>query len=503
LPVNCTEHEAALAVPTSDEYLDTETGHQELAMRIVLTTPPAERKAWSTVPPFGLTYLAASVKNMPGVELRIVDAMSEGLNADEAIERILRLSPDVVGVSVTSMTIQRGMKLVIGVKRASPRILTMGGGYHATAFDDLLLREIPELDMVLRGEADRSFPELCRRLLRDEQIAGVPGLSHRVDGEVVRGEPQYIQDLDSIPMPDRAALDFKGYWQNFAGMLLPELPRLGEIGSSRGCPHLCTFCSKLTAGSKKYRMRSAENVFREVQELVEDGCRTIFFTDENFSCDVRRIRKICRMVVDHKLSVRFIFEGTLHNLSQSVLDLMHEAGFDACIVGVESGSDAQLRRYKKPGNRREIAAGIRRAKKAHIFVDGFFMCGAPGETSLDCEATNEFVRRIRPHSCGMAELLVFPGSALWDELVGPISEIDTIEATSCRNIHTIAGQTGKEVIDARIRNFNRAFARSWLTWRRIPEVVDLLRFNPTVRFVVLNLWRQPKARRALLASWIK
>jgi len=473
-------------------------------LRIVLATPPSEGKAWSTVPPIGLTYVAGSVKNMPGVEVRIVDAMSEGLNAEEAIERILHLSPDVVGVSVMSMSIQRGLKLIRGVKKNRPRVLTIAGGYHATAFDNLLLGEIPELDMVLRGEAEGSFPMLCQRLLRNEEIAGVPGLSYRANGTIVRGEPQYIMDLDSVPTADRGALEFKGYWHNFAGGLLPVLPQVGAIISSRGCPHLCTFCSKLTPGSRKYRMRSAENVFREVQELVKAGYEAIFFTDENFTHDGNRIRKICKMMRAHNLKVRFLFEGTLHNLSQSLLDLMHQAGFDVCFVGVESGSDAQLKLYKKSGHSRAIAAGIRRAKKAHMFVHGFFMSGGPGETEADCKATNDFLRNVRPHSCGIAELLVFPGSTLWDNLVGPISTVGSIEDSRCRNIHTLAGQLSKKVIDARIRDFKKAFVRSWLTWRRIPEVVDLLRFNPTISSLVIRPWRQPSAkRRALLARWIR
>jgi hypothetical protein len=139
-----------------------------------------------------------------------------------------------------------------------------------------------------------------------------------------------------------------------------------------------------------------------------------------------------------------------------------------------------------------------------MFVHGFFMCGGPGETSRDCQATYEFVRKVRPHSCGMAELMVYPGSALWDDLVGPSLPENTIDASRNRNIHTIAGQPSKEVIDARIRGFNKAFAWSWLSWRRIPEVVDLFRFNPTVRTVLINVLRQPRAkRRAFFGSWIK
>jgi len=438
------------------------------------------------------------------VEVRTVDAISEGLNAAEAIERIISLSPDVVGVSMTSASIQRGLRLLTGVKRARPEILTIAGGYHATAFDDLLLGETPELNMVLRGEADSSFPELCRRLLSDVDIAGVPGLSYRVNGDVVRCEPQYIEDLDSVPFPDRATLDFQGYWQTSDRWLLPELPRLATIISSRGCPHSCTFCSKLTPGSKKCRTRSAENVFREVQQLSAEGYEVIFFVDENFTNNINRISQLCHMIIDHDLGVRFLFTGTLHNLPQSVLDLMHRAGFDMAFVGIESGSDAQLKRYKKSGNSRVFAGGIRRAKKAHMVVHGYFILGGPGETSLDSRATNEFVRKAMPHSCGIAELMVYPGSALWDDLVGPQLPENTIEASCNRHIHTIAGQISKEIVDGRIRDFNKAFIRSWLSWRRIPELIDLLRFNITVRSLVLNVFKQPKAKQwALSVNWTK
>lgn len=128
-------------------------------MRIVLATSPAEGEPWSRVmPSLGLTYLAGSVRNVPAMEVRIVDAMSEGLNAAEAIERIVSLSPDVVGVSVTSASIQRGLRLLASVKRSRPRILTISGGYHATAFDDLLLRETPNLTWSCGAKRTGVFP---------------------------------------------------------------------------------------------------------------------------------------------------------------------------------------------------------------------------------------------------------------------------------------------------------------------------------------------------------
>ena len=144
-------------------------------MKIVLTTSPSEEDQHGvrSLPPLSLGYLAAAVKNLPGATVLIVDAYGEALNVPQATERILALSPDLVGISATSFCFKSGVRLVSRLKAARPDLVTVMGGYHPTQFDELLLKELPDLDLVLRGEGDRSFPELCRRLITSEAIDGV------------------------------------------------------------------------------------------------------------------------------------------------------------------------------------------------------------------------------------------------------------------------------------------------------------------------------------------
>lgn len=466
-------------------------------MQIVLATPPADGDNWGvgSFPTLGLAYLAASVKSIPGTKVTVVDGIAEGLELAEATERVLAADPDMVGVTVTSLTIERGLKLIRSVKNLRPDIVTIMGGHHATVFDSLLLNEVRELDFVLRGEAEESFPDLCERLIRSQDISGVKGLTYRAGGNVIRGIPQAVSDLDSVPFPDRDVFTYEGYGTQWAGFFIPPVFSgvLATMVTSRGCPYRCTFCAKTTPQLGRYRARSAENVFQEVLELAGRGYSAVGFVDENFSYDVKRVTKLCRLILDHKPGVRFFFQGSLHHLSRPVLDLMHEAGFDLAMVGVESGSDAQLQRYNKPAGSQALASGIRKAKKAHFFVVAFFIDGGPGETEEDHRATLSFIKEVRPHICATGELAVHPGSKLWELMVDPDLPHRSVQSSRALMIHAFEGQLDKDTIDRRIRSFQKAFAHSWLDWRRLRDTLDLMIHNPTFRTLIMSVFRYPRA----------
>ncbi len=159
---------------------------------------------------------------------------------------------------------------------------------------------------------------------------------------------------------------------------------------------------------------------------------------------------------------------------------MHRAGFDFLFVGIESGSDATLKRYKKPANSKHLAAAVRRAKKAHLIVFGFFVHGGAGETNEDFKDTIRFIREVRPHAAAGESLWLHPGSPLWNELVGS-DAAHNLETTGPRPIYSLPGQTDKETLKRRLKEFRRALAKSWLHWTRLFEIIDLLIYNGAFR----------------------
>ena len=454
-------------------------------MRVVLATPPRspQRNTGNYLPPMHLAYIGASVREMEEVQVVLVDAGGEGLLVDDAADRILEADPDLIGLSVTSCDIRRSLQLLVLVKAARPDVTTVLGGQHPTSFDRLFLEHVPQVDMVMRGEVDLSFPELLRRLADNESIADVPGLSYRADGKIIRGRPQVVWDLDAVEFPDRSLYDEKNYFLNVLGIDLgqTQLLRATPIITSRGCPHQCTFCSKLTPRHHKYRARSPENILQEILQLNRENYELIVFTDENFTFDVGRLKRICQLLVRQNLNMRFIFQGTVHNLSQPTLRLMRSAGFVMAIVGIESGSDSQLKRYRKAASSGAIAAGIGRAKEAGLLVHGSFIYGGPGETAGDRAATRRFIRNVRLHSCTMYELSLYPGTEIWDNLCGN-SPPKTLEDTRNRTITSIPHQIDGEAIVVEIKRFWRAFAASWFHYSRLLDLM-LLANNPLFRLV--------------------
>lgn len=462
-------------------------------MKIVLvSSPDLQTNFGGPFAPLGLLYLAGSVRKMPEVDVVVLDAYSEGLSVNQSVERILGLSPDVVGISPTSETFEGAWGILKSLKKERPDVLTMLGGFYATIFDRLLLSEISELDMVLCGECDHSFPEFCRHLLLGKDLVGVPGLSFRAAGDVLRGEPQRIENLDSITFPDRSVVERHDKAFEWAGYRIQEFPPVATMISSRGCPFQCNFCTLTPRFARGWRARSAENVLEELLVLSKEGYKFVLFVENNFTVHLSRVHRLCEMIMDQNLhkTMRFFTQGTLDHVPDVTLQLMHEAGFDGMYVGVESGSDAQLKRFNKVTTANSMAEGILRAKKAHMFVVSSFIIGGAEETDEDREKTYEFVKKVKPLVCEIGWLRVHPGTPLWEQMVG-LDEPDSVENSLTRTIDQFPGQPDEDTLDYRRKAFESVFGSTFGRGQRLREAISLILHNPTARWFLGLCLRRP------------
>ena len=452
-------------------------------MKIVLATPPADgsKCGRGMPPPLGLIYVATAAQKTLGEKITIVDAYSEGLYAEEAADRVLAHQPDIFGLSVMSTNINRGLKLLKMVKQGRPAVTTVLGGQHGTLFDRLLLGEVPETDLVLRGEGEESFPRLCQTLQGNRSVAGLPGLSYRHQGKIIQGQPQVIQDLDALPFPDRTIPDYQGYYAQWGHWQTGIGVPVTSILSSRGCPGHCTFCTRIPKELSRWRPRSPENVLQELRQLSRDGYQMVVFTDENLTVSTSRMDHLCRLLIQANLKMRFAFEGFVEHLPDSTLGLMRQAGFDLFFMGVETGSDPQRRRYHKPGSAAAVARGIQRAKKHHFLVYTWLMIGGPGETQADLENTKDFLSVAQPHLINIGNLRVHPGSQLWIDLVGP-GEPATLKEADSREISDFPGQTDQATLGKQAKEiYGYYLKRLFLRRGALLDLLRLLKYNPLVR----------------------
>jgi radical SAM superfamily enzyme YgiQ (UPF0313 family) len=86
---------------------------------------------------------------------------------------------------------------------------------------------------------------------------------------------QSITNLDMLPIIDRSLVNYDTY-KRYIGQ--PMVKYCFSLQATRGCPFKCIYCHKLWP--KTHMVRSAENIFAEVQLYYQMGIRRFSFIDD-------------------------------------------------------------------------------------------------------------------------------------------------------------------------------------------------------------------------------
>ncbi|MBW1712210.1 MAG: cobalamin-dependent protein [Deltaproteobacteria bacterium] len=225
-------------------------------MKIVLSIAPCFFTSGSNwTPPIGVLYPAAAL-DRNRFQVEVLDPVVEGLTTSSLVERIIKARPQVVGLSVMSDTYFAAAQIFRGIKQKNPGIMTVAGGPHPTLLSQAMLHNLPQLDILVRGEGEFAFKRILERIQEGRSLAGIPNTSWRQDGRVIHNpETHRIENLDDIPFPAYDLIDYDKYDLTYSTADLGRLRGI-NIVSSRGCPFNCSFCSNTNIWGHKVRMRS-------------------------------------------------------------------------------------------------------------------------------------------------------------------------------------------------------------------------------------------------------
>jgi len=400
-------------------------------MKVLLVSPKSE--LWSSRKhiPLGLGYLGAVLEE-EGHELQLWDGAVE----EEPLSTLLdRESFDLVGITSTTPLIYEAWEAALEARKRD--IITILGGPHPTLLPAESL-ERPEVDMVVRGEAEDSITEITRALERDEGYlhpgtgmrcflspawGRIAGLSFRdVRGETIHNPPRRPpEDLDRLPFPAHHLYKIERYTnlQPLTDGLDPEA-RAYTIITSRGCPYQCIYCSKAITGNL-WRPRSPENVIAEWRKLVVELKATeIGVTDDVMTLDIKRAKEICRLLIEEGLNtVPWI---TIHgvradNTDLELFQLMKEAGCKRVGFGVESGNQRVLEIMKKNQTIEDVREAFHNARQAGLQTIGFFIFGLPGENEETMEDTIRLSLELDPDLANFMLAAPFPGTELYQMIL--------------------------------------------------------------------------------------
>ncbi len=476
-------------------------------MRILLASP--ESGVWNSRKHIhmGLGYLAGSLL-AHGYEVDIWDAAVEE-DVEGFKQRLARDPYQVVGISAPTPLIVSAWEAAATAKNEGA--ITILGGPHLTLMPHESMQK-PQVDLVVRGEAEQTIIEMIHTLERDpgthrlsnqetvkpvrpwpdspsltprlfDPAAGwgnILGLSWRdLDGKIRHNPDRPLaDDLDAIPFPAHHLFKIERYTNlnPLTDGLDPDA-RAYTIVTSRGCPYKCTYCSKPITGDT-WRGRSVENVIAEWRWLVEDlGATEIGITDDIWNLDRQRAKDLCRALIDNHLNhVPWV---TIHgmkvnNTDQELFDLMKGAGCKRVGFGVENGDDWMLRHVIKKGQTVDmVRQAFRWAKNAKLQTMGFFIFGMPGETEESMEKTIQLALELDPDLAHFLMAAPFPGTEMWEilEKHGQVfsHNMDWSQiAIQDDKAHFAIGDLDKETVE---RKWHEAHRRFYLRPKRIARIV--------------------------------
>jgi B12 binding domain/Protein of unknown function (DUF4080)/Radical SAM superfamily len=210
---------------------------------------------------FGLRYLQANLGALqPQSTIIELDSTIAPL---DAAELLLSHNPRIIGLGVYIWNAELSLATVELLRALRPDVhIVLGGPEVSHEVDAQPLCALA--DVVVVGEGDLAFAEVCQSLLAGQPVAhvvqgGLPAL-----GELVLPYALYTDD-------DLAR-------------------RVIYVEASRGCPFLCAFC--LSALDRGVRRFDEDRFLAALGTLHDRGLRSFKFVDRTFNLSVASCKRI-------------------------------------------------------------------------------------------------------------------------------------------------------------------------------------------------------------------
>lgn len=304
---------------------------------------------------------------------------------ERAVEEILATEPDVVGFTSTFMQNVPSLAAARRLKERAPHIIVvMGGGNCDGPMGQVLHRNHPFLDYVVRGEGELAFPELLGCVEAGVRPVDVPGVCWwRGDEPVANPQSRRAVPPELIPRPDfdgwQRALDASGMADHFE----PELVLEGARGCWWGEKHQCTFCG-LNGSSIQFRSRPAERMWSDIRHLVTRHRILDLIMVDNI-IDMAYFRDLLPRLARADWDLRIHYEVKA-NLQPEQVELLAAAGVTDVQPGIESLSRRVLGLMDKGTTGAINLRLLRECEDRGITVSWNYLYGFPGENAADYEA---------------------------------------------------------------------------------------------------------------------
>lgn len=426
------------------------------------------------IPNHGLGYLATALRRR-NLSVAILDFIKSRTRVHAIPQLLASYSPVVIGLQVYTFDLPYLAQQLEAIRSAQPSAVIVAGGPHPSADPAGTLRQFPDIDFVLIGEAEHSFPQTVTAIknhskaLPEELAAQIPGLAWRAEPDSIRcNRQEYILELDELGFPAWDLIDPRTYPHSPQGTFLRRIP-YAPIIVTRGCPHQCTFCGGHVVNGRHLRTRSVGHVLDELELLIRDyRIREFHIQDDNFTHSRDYVLQFCQEMHQRGLDLLWSCPNgvRLDTLDREVLQAMERAGCYSIAVGIESGSQRILELMKKRLRLEEVRSQLTLIRKTtKLKVTGFFIIGYPDETLTEMKKTVRLAMELPLDKVNFGTLMPLPGTAVHTLLEdrGCLHGLDYRRMSEYRSPYTPAGLTPNQ--------FRKFFRRAFITFYARPRII--------------------------------
>ena len=384
----------------------------ENSVDILYLYPPSGRQK-EFEKALGLAYIEAYLKQYG---YKSVQFIPNNLNYEEIIKSIKEINPKTIGISTYDMNYYYAKLLSNRLKKELNVPIIIGGPTGTFSFN-LVFKECPSVDYILRGYGEESTKKLLDYLIKGRgNLENIPGLVYRNNNELKENKLYELpQDIDFFPSPYLSDIGF--------------LPERKIVLTSRGCFHNCVYCNCAAMCNKKVYFHSVNRVISELKYISDNEPGSyVLIGDDAFTLNIERAKQICKRIIDEKINLKLFCETRVDRVDYELLNLMKQAGVIKIDFGLESSNPKILRNIKKvfynPNDEnytserqflRNLKDVVSYCKKLGMDPMVNIISGLPGETIDDAKETLDFIKKLDINSYSHNYLKLYSGTSLYNE----------------------------------------------------------------------------------------
>jgi radical SAM superfamily enzyme YgiQ (UPF0313 family) len=403
--------------------------------------------------PLGPLYLSTILKNY-GYDVSVIRPN----NVDDLDSA---MSFDVICFSGTTLEYPMNIECAKWIKSRDPHKKLILGGVHATALPEDVVKD-GFFDAVFAGEAENHIV----KLIQDVENNTLKSLYQT---------NELIQDLDTIPFPDRGLVpnstggDVFAYGKNYKGT------GNQNFITTRGCPFNCAFCASKYVWKGKVRFRSVENIINEMKSLIKaTQIRQLRICDDNVTSNPKRCYDLCRAIIDNKLDIVWRCSVRAESLTPEIAEIMKASGCREISPGIESGDQRVLDYLNKNTSLDAMSEGCENAQSAGLTIRALLMIGTPGERRDTPEINHVYLKKLKFDMITLSTFIPLPGTAVWRN---PEKYNCTILSKDFRKYNkdywvSIHGKAQKRTYEPLIQNHFMTLEQQIDNVRRMEEIVE-------------------------------